>query len=285
VTALLLVLASAALHATWNFLAKRAASGMVFTWLFSLIAMLVYTPFVVSLVVSSGFVFTPLILGSLAINGTLHFAYYWLLARGYRAGDLSLVYPLARGTGPLLASVGAILLLGERPGLSVVLGAVLVSLGVIILTGNPLAVGEAQQRPAIAYGLLVGVSIAGYTLWDKVSVSDLLIPPLMVIWVSTSFRVLVFTPYVIRHRHELKPLWERYKREALGIGVLDTLGYLLFLVALQTTDVSLLAPLRQMSILFGAILGIRLLGEAGGWRRGVASGVMVMGVIVVALQR
>lgn len=257
---------------------------MIFTWLFSLIGTLLYAPFVVYVVVSSGFNITPLILGSMGINGALHLTYYWLLARGYQAGDLSLVYPLARGTGPLLASLGAILLLGERPGLSVVLGAVLVSVGVMILMGNPLALGNHKNHPAIACGLLVGVSITAYTLWDKVSVSELLIPPLLVLWVSTSLRGLVLTPYVIRQRHELAGLWHRHKREALGIGVLDTLSYLLFLIALQTTDVSLLAPLRQMSILFGAFLGTRLLAEEGGWQRVAASAVMVLGVISVALQ-
>jgi uncharacterized membrane protein len=283
-TTFALVLASAALHAVWNLLLKRVEGGIVFAWLFSFIGALVYLPFVAHILITDASIVTPLILGVLVINSLLHLLYYWLLSRGYQVGDLSLVYPLARGTGPLLATIGAILLLSERPSISILIGAVLVSLGVVILTGNPLALGNVKNRPAITYGLLVGVSIAAYTLWDRVSVHDLLIPPLLVIWVSTCFRLVVLTPHTFKHWAELARLWQQHKREAFGIGILDTLGYFLFLVALQTADVSLLSPLRQTSILFGALLGTQLLGEAGAWRRSAASAIMVVGVVAVALQ-
>jgi drug/metabolite transporter (DMT)-like permease len=281
-TAFAFVLTSAALHAVWNYLAKRAEGSMVFTWLFSLIATVIYLPVALYLFINGALVLTPLIVASLAGTVLLHMLYYWLLVRGYQVGDLSLVYPLGRGTGPLLASIGAILLLNEQPTTGVLLGALLVTVGVFLLTGDPAALRHPANCVAIGYGLLIGVSIGAYTLWDKINVSQLLIPPLIVIWVSNASRVLLLTPHALRHGDEIRDLWQRYKREAIGIGILDTFSYVLFLIALQTTNVSTIAPLRQTSILFGTFLGSRLLAEQGGWRRGFAATVVVVGVVVVA---
>src|SRR5262245_52882461 len=114
--ALSLVLASASLHALWNLLAKNVSGGIVFVWLFSVLATAVYAPvLVISMLVHPiNLSFGALLF--LSVTCLLHIFYYWLLNQGYRVGDLSLVYPLARGSGPLFATVGAVLLLGERPG-------------------------------------------------------------------------------------------------------------------------------------------------------------------------
>src|SRR5258708_1114740 len=123
--ALVLVLTSAFLHAFWNLLAKRVSGGMVFVCLFSPFATLLYAPILVVMIVRA-----PIQLGVpelIALGGTciLHIAYYLLLNRGYRAGDLSLVYPLARGIGPVLATVGAIAFLSERPSPIALFGSLL----------------------------------------------------------------------------------------------------------------------------------------------------------------
>ncbi len=115
--ALVLVLGAAVFHATWNLLAKRVGGGgAVFVWLFGVFSVLIYAPLALVLILLQRpylgveqFVF---MLGS----GALHLGYFVVLQRGYAVGDLSLVYPLARGTGPLVATVGAVILLGERPG-------------------------------------------------------------------------------------------------------------------------------------------------------------------------
>src|SRR5262245_8249731 len=128
--ALTLVLISAFLHATWNLFAKRAKGGTAFVWLFSALASLFYLPLLVYFLRESQLQISGSVALLLAGTGLLHLAYYLLLDRGYRAGDMSLVYPLARGTGPLLALVGAVLLLGERPHVVAVVGAALVAVGI-----------------------------------------------------------------------------------------------------------------------------------------------------------
>jgi drug/metabolite transporter (DMT)-like permease len=213
----------------------------------------------------------------------LHVAYYFLLQRGYSSGDLSLVYPLARGTGPVLSVFGAILMLGERPSLGAFAGAILVSIGVFILTGNVLALREHPNGAAIAYGLLCGLSIAAYTLWDKEAVSTLLIPPIILTWAGSAAQAIVLIPAALKSKAVVRDAWQYHRRAVLGIGVLDSLGYILFLIALSFSSVSLLAPLRQISILIGAFMGVRLLSEDASRRRLVAAAVMLVGVIALTL--
>jgi uncharacterized membrane protein len=278
------VFVSAILHATWNFLAKRAGNSALFTWLFSTAASLLYLPVLVLSAPATGSAVTPLwIIGLAGVCG-LHLVYYWLLSRGYRAGDLSIVYPLGRGTGPLLAGIGAILLLGERPTFSVLLGGVVITLGVLLFAGNPFRLHRSDQRSAVLYGLLIGVAIASYTLWDKVAVSALLIPPLVLTWISNTFRAFLLLPHALRHWDEARRTWQRHRLAVISVGVLDSLSYILFLLALQANAVTLLAPLRQISILFGALLGTHLLAEGSGWRRTLAALVVVVGVVIIAVR-
>jgi uncharacterized membrane protein len=283
VLAFALVVTSAFMHATWNLLAKRIGGGMAVVWLFSTIATIIYLPLTIAILVIQ----QPTIgLRELAfLSGTcaLHLVYYFLLLRGYRAGDMSLVYPLARGTGPMLSVFGAVLLLGERPSPVVLVGALLVSLGVFILTGSPLAVRGHKQRAAIIYGLLTGLSIAAYTLWDAQAVSILLIPPVFLAWIGNASQAVALLPVASRYRDEVRRAWNEHRRAVLGIGVLDSLSYILFLLALQFGSVSLLAPVRQFSIVIGAFLGARMLSEDASRRRIVAAAVMLAGLLVLLL--
>jgi drug/metabolite transporter (DMT)-like permease len=213
----------------------------------------------------------------------LHIAYYFLLQRGYHSGDLSLVYPLARGTGPALSVFGAILLLGERPSLGAFAGAILVSIGVFILTGNVLTLRGNPNAAAIAYGLLCGLAVAAYTLWDKEAVSTLLIPPIILTWAGSAAQAVVLIPAALKSKDAVRDAWHNHRAAVLGIGILDSLGYILFLIALGFSSVSLLAPLRQTSILIGAFMGVRLLSEDASRRRLVAVAVMLIGVIALTL--
>jgi drug/metabolite transporter (DMT)-like permease len=220
--------------------------------------------------------------GFIAGSIVLHIAYYFLLQRGYYNGDLSLVYPLARGTGPMLSVVGAILLLGERPSIVALIGAVFVMAGVLILTGNPLAIRGQAAAPAIIYGLLCGLSIAAYTLWDKEAVGPLMIPPVIFTWAGSAAQAILLAPVAYRWREEVRHAWKNHRLEVFGIGILDSLGYMLFLIALSLGTVSNLAPVRQTSILIGAFMGARLLSEEGSRRRLVAAGVMLLGLAALA---
>src|SRR5918998_507421 len=183
--ALVLVLAAAVFHATWNLLAKRVGDGgAVFVWLFGLCSLLIFAPLAVVVVLVSEPHLGPVEYLFMFGSGVLHLGYFVFLQRGYAVGDLSLVYPLARGTGPLLATAAAIVLLGERPGALAVAGIVLVTVGVILLTTEPGGVRKHGWGRGVVYGLLTGAFIAAYTVWDKHAVSALLVPPLLQSWAT-----------------------------------------------------------------------------------------------------
>jgi drug/metabolite transporter (DMT)-like permease len=218
-------------------------------------------------------------------SGLIHVGYFVLLLRGYRVGDLSLVYPLARGTGPLLAAAGAVLLLGEHPSPLSISGALLIATGVLIVAGRPLGLGAARGRlgPGVAYGLATGVMIAVYTLWDGWSVKRAGIPPLVFYWAGEVVRVIVLSPLAIGARREMAEVWRAQRWRVLGIALLSPLSYILILLALRRGDVGHIAPAREVSILIGAWLGGRVLGEGDRRRRLVAAAAFAAGVVALAL--
>jgi drug/metabolite transporter (DMT)-like permease len=281
--ALALVLASAITHATWNLLAKRAGGGLTFTWLSLAISIVLQIPLVLTLIAvqrpAVGAVELTFMLGS----ALLHLVYFWLLGQGYRFGDLSLVYPLARGTGPLLASAAAIAFFGERPSGLAIAGALLIGVGVVLLTGDPRELRKSGSGRAVGYALLNGVVIAGYTLWDKQAVSAAAIPPLLYFWGFSVGCVAIALPWAIPHRSEIRAVWLAHRTEALWAAVLVPVSYILALTALATSPVSYVAPAREISILFGAAMGSHLLAEGQGPRRLLAAAAMVLGVIALAV--
>lgn len=281
--ALGLILVAAVFHATWNMMAKRAGGGAAFQWVFSAVAVVIYGPLAVVVLIVERPALGPMEFAFIGASGLLHLFYFGLLQRAYREGDMSLVYPLARGVGPLLSVVAAIGLLGERPSYVAVAGGMLVILSVFVLT----SVGAGGRRItaglAVVYGLLTGVCIACYTLTDKYAVSVLVVPPLLLDYGSGVIRTAALSPYALRHWETVKREWSVHRTEALTIGGLGPLAYILVLTAMKFTPVSYVAPAREVSILIGAVLGTKLLGEGhAAWRLTAAAG-MVAGVVALAV--
>ena len=282
--ALVLVLLSAVAHAAWNFIAKRASGGPAFNWLFDALSVLVCLPLGVAQVVLEpphlGTVEWIFIVGS----ALLHLAYFLLLGQGYRAGDLSLVYPLARGLGPMLSTAAAITLFGERPSVLALCGAALIGIGVFVLTGNPVNLKSGKARASVLFAVLTGIIIAGYTLWDKQAVSDTgaAIPPVLYFYLFTVTRAALLTPYALTRWATVKCEWRLHKRHAFGIAALSPLSYILVLYALSVSPVSYVAPAREIGILFGAAMGARWLAESEGRRRLTGAVAMVAGVVALA---
>jgi drug/metabolite transporter (DMT)-like permease len=281
--ALALVLASAFAHATWNFFAKRASGGVPFLWLALTLAIPLYAPIAVAAFVITGPTIGPLELLWMFVNGALNVAYFIFLQRGYRAGDLSVVYPIARGTGPVLATIAAILIFGERPTPLALSGAVAIAVGVFVLTGDPRKLRRRGVGAAVGYALLTGVTIATYTLWDKRGVSALLIPPILYEWGANVSRVLILTPLALPRWPEVLAEWTANRMAVLAVATLSPLAYMLVLTALAISPVSYVAPAREIGIFFGVLIGARTLAEADvGWRS-MAAVLMVGGVVALAL--
>ena len=281
--AIILVLAAAFIHATWNLLAKRAGGGAAFVWLFAALSAVIYAPITIAVIILQpphiGFTEFLFIMGS----AILHLMYFLLLQRGYNTGDLSLVYPLARGTGPMLSTVAAIVFFGEQPTPMALAGAIVIAFGVFVLTSNPHQLQKTGSRSTVAYGILTGTIIATYTLWDKRAVSAFLIPPLLLDYCSTLGRVALLAPFALRHWNEVRTQWCDHRLEALGVAFLNPLSYILVLTALVFTPVSYVAPSREISVLIGAFMGTHLLNEGDAPRRLIAAAAMMLGMIAIAI--
>jgi drug/metabolite transporter (DMT)-like permease len=281
--ALSLLLISAVLHATWNFLAKRTHGGSAFVWLYDLLSTLLYAPIMLLLVFFYHLTITSTLCLFVVGSAVLHLGYFILLQRGYRVGDMSLVYPLARGTGPLLTTLIALTFLGEHLPPPALVGIVLIVLGIFIVSGGTRLFSSSNSNGAILYGLLTGLSIALYTLWDQQSVGTFHIFPVLYFYLNTATRMVLLAPYGLSRWHEVRAGWHEHRFEVLGVAVLAPLTYFIVLTVLVFTPVSYVAATREVGVLFGAWMGTRLLAEGNERRVWLASVLIVVGIAALAI--
>jgi drug/metabolite transporter (DMT)-like permease len=284
---LVLVLVAALAHAAWNVLAKTAAGGAAFVWLFSAAAAVLWAPAAaVALVVAPGS-FGIEGLGFVAGSGALHALYFLLLQRGYREGDLSLVYPLARGTGPLLSTLAAIVIFSERPSALALAGGAIIVAAVLSLAGagrgERVSDGGTGRRRAVVFALCTGVAIASYTLWDKRAVGPLGLSPIVYYWGTNLAETALLSALVVHRRAEVARVWRAHRAQALGVAVLSPLAYVLVLFALAHAPVSYVAPARELSILVGAVAGTTVLAEGHRRRRLLAAAAIFAGIVALAI--
>ncbi len=289
-TAIALVLVAALLHAGWNIVAKKTGGGRHFVLMGALMIVLLWSPlglwFAWREVPLWGATEWWVVLAS----GIAHLAYFNVLLAGYRAADLTVVYPVARGTGPLITAFGAVALLGETLGATGVAGVLAVTGGVFLIAGGPRlwstahgAEQTARVRAGVAWGAATGVLIALYTLIDGYAVKLLLISPVLVDWMGNILRIPFMLPGALSDRagfmRDLKLQW----KPALLLAAVSPLGYVLVLYAVQMAPLSHVAPAREVSMLFAALLGGKLLGEADRGFRLMGAACIAGGVIALAL--
>jgi drug/metabolite transporter (DMT)-like permease len=281
--ALALVLPSAAAHAGWNLLAKSSGGGLAFIWLGNVMSLTVMIPaaIVAASIAGTGGIDATSV-AWMAGAATLHGTYLLTLQNGYRVADLSVVYPLARGTGPLLAFVAAVVLLDESPGALQVLGAATI-VGAVLALGLSAARREHTRNAGVAWALVTGVLISAYTLWDKHGVDGLDVQPIVYLCGIEICRLLLFLPLMRGRREELAETWRSGRGHLAGFGLMAPLSYVLFLSALALAPVTLVAPLRELSILFGVVLGGQFLAEGHTWSRALVAAVIVAGVSTIAV--
>jgi len=428
-TAIALILIAAVAHASWNLFSKQAATtgAAFFIWLISACITVGYAPVVALAVIIGHAHLTGPNWVFMAGTGVLQAAYFLLLQIGYGLGDLSVVYPVGRGTGAMLAAVGGIVILGERPSAITIAGIVAIVAGVVVIglpgtapatgirdagaatsgtrktetgtvspgaadasaasnyltsiishtSGAPSKIGaifqaylprkrpdhgprpdesqpqarpgrrEAGRQPAggrtrhpgrspasvpgkhcpstadagpsasgrrtagtktagtktagtktagpgtagtegralggVLFALATGVFIASYTIWDKYAVANLHTPSILQGYACYPVMTAVFAPFVLRDRRHLEEVWRAFRPQVLGAALLAPLAYILVLTALSFTAVSAVAPAREVSVLFGVLLGRRLLGESNLARRLTAAAAIVAGIIAIAV--
>ncbi len=254
---------------------------MAFVWLFALCGAAVLTPLVAVEGARGELDLDATALGLMAGSGALHAWYFVSLQRAYRDGDLSFVYPLARGTGPLLATIAAIAFLDERPSLLALVGAAgIVGAVLSIAIGRA---GWSEQGSAPLFALMTGVSIGAYTLWDKHAVDAADQTPEVYLWGTLLCQAALLTPFLLASDPVARPAWRAALPRAFAVGALAVLAYVLVLYALQRAPVSYVAPAREVSIVIGAALGVGVLSEADGTRRLAAAAAIVAGLAALAL--
>jgi drug/metabolite transporter (DMT)-like permease len=281
-TVLAIVVAAAFIHAFWNILLKRAQAGLSFTWLVSILQTIVFAPWILWVIWTERPALGPTEWFFIAGSAGIHIAYYYFLQRGYRSGDISLVYPIARGSGPMLSSLAAIIFLGERPGVLGVLGIAAIAGGIFFLSGGIRQNGHPQIKAAVVAGVLTGVSIASYTVWDKYAVSAVRISPVLLDLLANPVLALLLTPMVWRERQNIRRYFIRNRAELVGVTLANPISYILILSVMVVAPVSQIAPMREISTLIGAFIGGRLFAEEQLGRRLAAASIIVIGVLAVA---
>ncbi len=289
-TALALVLLAALLHAVWNVAAKSAGGDARFALLSALMVTVLWAP--VALWVGWGVVgqWGWVEWAVIAASGAVHVSYFLTLLRGYRSADLTVVYPVARGTAPLMSAGVALVLFGESLSALGVAGVLAIVAGVFLIAGGP-GLFRAAQDPAararvgigIGWGAATGVQIAGYTLIDGYAVKVLLLSPILVDYFGNLLRLPILAPLVWRERGTLPALWRTQWRAALMVATLGPIGYVLVLYAMQSAPVSAVAPAREVSMLFAALLGGTLLREQDMLARLAGAACIALGVTGLVL--
>ncbi|HZE55637.1 MAG TPA: DMT family transporter [Bradyrhizobium sp.] len=284
---LALIVLAAFIHATWNLLSKRAAAaGAAFVFAYSLAGCVIYLPWVIWVLTHHEQSWSLWTICCCLLSGAIHLAYSLCLQRGYQVADLSVVYPVARGTGPMLSSLGALVLLREAPTTHGLLGllAVVTGIGLISTQGDLSAFRRPAGHAGIRWGLATGSLIASYTVVDGYGVKALGIQPVVLDWLSNFLRVLLLIPVVLSNRERvLKSMKGRWSL-AIWVGALSPLSYILVLTALDWgAPLSLVAPAREMSMMVGAIFGMVLLGERVSTWRTVGCLTLVLGVVLLGI--
>jgi drug/metabolite transporter (DMT)-like permease len=289
-SALALVILAGLIHASWNIAAKKAGGDSRFAVFTTAVMIVFWAPLGVWLGVQQvpAWGWAEWLL--LAASAVFHTLYYIVLLRGYRKADLTVVYPLARGSGPLLSSLAAIMLLGEQISALGAVGIVGVVAGVFLIAGGP-GLWRATHDPlrrqrvhkGMFYGVLSGVFIASYTVVDGYAVKFLLMSPILVDYMGALLRMVVLAPALLRDLPTAALLWQRQWKYAIFVGIVSPVSYVLVLYAMQTAPLSHVAPAREVSMLFAALIGGQLLGEGDRLLRLVGAGFIAAGVMALAL--
>ncbi|VTU14723.1 multidrug efflux system protein MdtJ [Variovorax sp. SRS16] len=289
-SAFALILLAGVIHASWNIAAKKANGDARFAFQTGVFMMVVWAPLGIAL----GWNVVPhwgagqwsLVVAS----GVLHVFYYVILLRGYRKADLTVVYPLARGSGPLLSSLVALVFLGEHISVTGVAGIAGVVLGVFLIAGGPRlwrgthdAARRQRVHKGIRYGVATGAFIAAYTVTDSYAVKFLAMSPILVDYFGNIVRVVLLAPAALRDRPATLRLWREQWKYALIVAVISPVSYVLVLYAVQQAPISHVAPAREVSMLFAALIGGHLLREGDRVLRLVGALFIAAGVVALAL--
>lgn len=278
----LIILISAISHAAWNFAARKAAGNLVAIWLGLCLGCALILPGVIGIVICKGLPKTVPVQPIICIiaTGLIHSVYYRLLAAGYEHGEISLVYPIARGSGIALTAILASLFFQEIFTLLGSIGIGLICTGIISLSAA--AERKAKDARAIRLALSIGATIVAYSLIDKMGVRY--VNPVVYIWCMFLIAAVGLAPFVVRrHRGRLRQIARQYLGYAAVIGIGAIASYLMILFAFRMGRVGYIVAVREIAVVLGALAGIVFLKEHFTIPKAIAICTIVIGVICIKL--
>ncbi len=287
-TALVLVLVSAVAHATWNLLLKRAHRQEVFVWWLSAAGAVGAAP--IAAVLAFRTHFEPVGLWFIVASALVHICYFLSLGRSLARADLSVAYPIARGCGPGLVPVLAVLALGETVTVPAWAGIGIIVVGIYTMAWwgrvRSIVAGELSvTRSGIGYALVTGLCIALYTLVDKQGVSY--VSPFLYLYLMTCGVAVGMLPYILRAHgaSAVAQEWRGGMRAVAAASGLLFLAYGLVLTAMRFTDASYVAPAREVGLLFAVLLGVVVLKERITPGRLIGAAMIVAGLVLITAFR
>lgn len=277
-TTFFLVILSALLHASWNFVAKKYAGNYSMIYLSFLLSAivsgLISVPFLRDVELS------PALIILLLATGVFHAVYGFVLTFTYKNGDISTLYPILRGSGIGGAVILSIVLLHESLDPSSGVGVFMVISGIAVLSYKRNR--EVTSAKGIFLAFVCGGLIMSYTIFDKVLVTD--IHPIPVLAASQIISVLMFFPYVmIKRREELKFTLRTLMKPVIFVSIFATSSYLIILYVMQIAPVSRIVAVREASVVFGALTGYIILKEDFSKTRLIGVILVMLGIMLVKL--
>lgn len=283
IAALGLILLSACIHVLVHLAFKRARRRLIFVWWLLLVASVVYLP-----LAGDPRQFPPIVWGIVIVSGALDAAYFATMGRAYAESDLSVAYPLARGSAPLLLVIWSSVLLKESPAWGGVAGIVLVALGLYIINlpdferwADPLC---SLKTGGPRWALLAGLCISLYTAVDKVGVGYL--PALQYTYWVILISWVWLTPLSLAY-HRLSEFTDEWRTGWLsiliaGLATMAAYGIVMGVVR-GGVPVAYAGAAREISVVLGVLAGAHLLGEPGFKPRLVGASCVALGVALIGL--
>jgi drug/metabolite transporter (DMT)-like permease len=296
--AVVLVLVSALAHASWNLIVRRSDQPELTNWLMLSSGALLASPIAIFVLLAD----PPDLTGWLFIAGTtaLHIGYFFTLGRAYRYGDLSLVYPIARGLGLALIPFAGVFVLAESVSVSGALGIAVIFVGVVVVgsstrgsSGGEVSTGGGrgiwrQPRSLLAdrgvvFAVLTGILIATYSAFDKRGVDH--VEPIVYMFMMTVGGSLGILPLIGRNytRHDFAGEIRNHWKVGLAGGALQFTVYTLVLSAFRLSPVSYVGPFRELGIVFGVVMAWLILKESVSLNRAIGAAAIGSGAILVAI--
>jgi drug/metabolite transporter (DMT)-like permease len=277
--ALALLLLAALLHVSWNILIKQAADRQATLWWALVVGGLLLTPGL-----SGSWPPPPEAVATALASSIFETLYFVALVAAYEVGDLSLVYPVARGSAPLLIAAWAAMLLGERPSAGGWVGIGLVGTGLVLVgSGTPSHTAATPRRTglALALALATGLCISGYSTINKIGVAY--VSPAAFTAMFHLGTAALLAPFLIRAKgRKLLDPWRSERHRTALVGMMVGGASVLVMAALAIERAAYVGAVREISVVMGALAGWLLLGEALGPRRTLAACTMFVGLGLIA---